>query len=59
MVRALVLWGERDRLVSPAHARAYADGLPDARLVLIPGAAHYPYVEAPEEFAAEVQRFLA
>ena len=56
--RALVLWGERDRLVTTAHARAYADGLPDARLVLLPDAAHYPYIETPEAFAREVDRFL-
>jgi pimeloyl-ACP methyl ester carboxylesterase len=58
-VRALVVWGERDRLVPAAHARAYAEGLPDARLVLIPDAAHYPYVEAPERFAQAVRQFLA
>src|SRR5215212_186950 len=28
-VPALVVWGERDRLVSPVHAQAYAEGLPD------------------------------
>jgi pimeloyl-ACP methyl ester carboxylesterase len=55
---ALIVWGEQDRLVSVAHARAYAEGLPDARVAIIPGAAHYPYVEAPEQFAHEVQRFL-
>ncbi len=58
-VPALVVWGERDRLVPPAHAQAYAEGLPNARLVLIPEAAHYPYLEAPERFAEAVERFLA
>jgi pimeloyl-ACP methyl ester carboxylesterase len=57
-VRALVLWGERDRLVPVAHAHAYAAGLPDARLVLLPDAAHYPYLETPDAFARAVQRFL-
>jgi pimeloyl-ACP methyl ester carboxylesterase len=57
-VSALVVWGERDRLVPPAHARAYAEGLPDARLALIPDAAHYPYLEAPERFGEVVDRFL-
>ena len=57
-VPALVVWGERDRLVSPAHARAYVDGLPDARLALIADVAHYPYLEAPEQFATAVERFL-
>jgi pimeloyl-ACP methyl ester carboxylesterase len=57
-VPALVVWGERDRLVPPAHARAYAEGLPDARLAIVPGAAHYPYLEAPGRFAEETGRFL-
>ena len=58
-VPALVLWGERDRLVPLAHAHAFAAGLPDARLAVVPDAAHYPYLEAPERFAREVQQFLA
>jgi pimeloyl-ACP methyl ester carboxylesterase len=58
-VRSLVLWGDDDRLQPLPHAEAYANGLPNARLVLIPEAGHYPYVEAPERFALEVQRFLA
>jgi pimeloyl-ACP methyl ester carboxylesterase len=57
-VPALVVWGEQDRLVPIAHAHTYAEGLPDARLALIPGAAHNPYLEAPERFAHEVQQFL-
>src|SRR5215208_1210136 len=57
-VPALVVWGEHDRLVPPAHARAYAEGLPDARLALIPGAAHYPYLEAPQRFVQEAGQFL-
>ncbi|MBX5490057.1 MAG: alpha/beta fold hydrolase [Chloroflexi bacterium] len=57
-VRALVVWGEQDRLVPVAHAHAYAAGLPDARVAVLPGVAHYPYVEAPEAFAQEVRRFL-
>jgi pimeloyl-ACP methyl ester carboxylesterase len=54
---ALVVWGERDRLVPVAHAHAYADGLPDARMVVIPGAGHYPYMETPEAFIDAVEGF--
>jgi pimeloyl-ACP methyl ester carboxylesterase len=57
-VPALVLWGARDRLVPPAHADAFARSLPDARLVMLPDAAHYPYLEEPDRFAKEVARFL-
>jgi pimeloyl-ACP methyl ester carboxylesterase len=57
-VLSLVVWGEQDRLVPVAHAAAYADGLPNARLQLVPGAAHYPYYEAPDAFAEVVLGFL-
>jgi pimeloyl-ACP methyl ester carboxylesterase len=55
---ALVVWGEHDRLVPLAHGRAYAEGLPDARLVVIPAAGHYPYLEQPDAFAQAVSTFL-
>lgn len=58
-VPALVVWGGRDGLVPLAHAHAYAAGLPDARLAQVPDAAHYPYLEAPERFAAAVGEYLA
>jgi pimeloyl-ACP methyl ester carboxylesterase len=35
---ALVVWGEQDRLVSVVHGQAYADALPDSRLVVVPDA---------------------
>jgi pimeloyl-ACP methyl ester carboxylesterase len=57
-VPALVVWGARDRLVPPAHAHAYAEGLPDSRVVLRDDVAHYPYLEDPERFAREVAAFL-
>jgi pimeloyl-ACP methyl ester carboxylesterase len=54
----LVVWGEQDRLVSVAHGQAYVDGLPDASLVVVPGAGHYPYLEAPDAFLAAVETFV-
>jgi pimeloyl-ACP methyl ester carboxylesterase len=57
-VPTLVVWGVRDRLVPPAHARAFVDALPDARLVLLDAAAHMPYVETPAAFSKAVNDFL-
>jgi pimeloyl-ACP methyl ester carboxylesterase len=57
-VPALVVWGEQDRLVPVAHAHAYAEALPDARLVRLAGVGHYPYLEAPDAFAQAVTQFL-
>ena len=58
-VPALVVWGERDRLVTPQHGSAYVEGLPNARLALVPDAGHLPYAERPSEFAGAVGAFLA
>jgi len=55
---ALVLWGERDRMVPPAHARAYEAGLRKAKLRLVPGAGHSPHVERPTETAAALAAFF-
>ena len=47
-VPATVLVGTRDRLTPPRAARVLADGLPDARLLMLPGAGHMLPLEAPD-----------
>lgn len=54
----LVLWGERDRVVSLAHAEAYRDGIPGAELNVIPAAGHLPQFEQGERFVEAVVEFL-
>jgi pimeloyl-ACP methyl ester carboxylesterase len=56
---ALVLWGERDALVPPAHGRAYAQGLGNASLRRISGAGHSVHLERPTDLAREVVGFLS
>jgi pimeloyl-ACP methyl ester carboxylesterase len=51
---ALVIWGERDRVVSPRFAEPLRDALPDGRLLLLPTAGHVPMCEQPEDVAAAV-----
>ena len=53
----LVIHGERD-LIPTEIARETASIVPDARLVLVPGAGHMPFWEAPREFFALVDEFL-
>jgi pimeloyl-ACP methyl ester carboxylesterase len=46
---ALVVWGERDRYVPASFAHAYAAALPGAReATLVPGAGHWPWLDAPD-----------
>ncbi len=54
----LVLWGENDRLLPPAHAHTAAARLPAGRAAVIPGAGHLPQLEHPERFIATVLGFL-
>jgi pimeloyl-ACP methyl ester carboxylesterase len=55
----LVIAGEDDFITGPACARELAEGIRDARLVLVPGCGHMIHVEAPERFRDEVLAFLA
>jgi pimeloyl-ACP methyl ester carboxylesterase len=43
-----LVWGERDRMVSPRGAQRVAEELPDTEVVLLPDIGHCPQVEAPE-----------
>ncbi|MEV0401781.1 alpha/beta hydrolase [Actinoallomurus sp. NPDC050550] len=53
----LVIAGEDDLAPTADHAAAYAALFPGARAASVPGA-HFPWVTAPKEFAAAVERFL-
>ncbi|WP_433177125.1 alpha/beta fold hydrolase [Actinoallomurus sp. CA-150999] len=53
----LVIAGEDDLAPTADHAAAYAALFPDARAASVPGA-HFPWVTAPKEFTATVERFL-
>jgi pimeloyl-ACP methyl ester carboxylesterase len=55
----LFLWGENDPHGGEAVARAFAPRLPNAELVIVPGAEHAPWIEDPETCTAHTQSFLA
>jgi 3-oxoadipate enol-lactonase len=55
----LVIAGGRDTGTPPEMAQAIAEAVPNARLELLPEAAHMSVVEAPERFATLVREFIA
>jgi pimeloyl-ACP methyl ester carboxylesterase len=57
-VPALVLWGERDRLISADHAREWRARMPKADVAIVKGAGHFPHVEAAEESLEAIRGFL-
>lgn len=54
----LVLCGDQDIATPPEMARQLAGIIPNARLSLIPNAAHISVVEQPEFMAVEISNFL-
>lgn len=55
---ALVIQGERDRLVPMGAARFLAEHLPQARLAPVPGAGHAPFLSHPAAFLEELMGFI-
>jgi pimeloyl-ACP methyl ester carboxylesterase len=53
-VPSLVIWGDRDRLVSPALAAEVANAIPDARLLVLEGVGHTAMMEDPETTARAI-----
>lgn len=58
-VPALVLSGQEDPLVPTWLSQELADGLPDATMVIIPGAAHVPQLERADAVDLLVAAWLA
>jgi pimeloyl-ACP methyl ester carboxylesterase len=56
---ALVIHGERDRVIDSSTARELASRLPRARLELLDGVGHVPQMEAPRVVAKLVGGFIA
>jgi pimeloyl-[acyl-carrier protein] methyl ester esterase len=54
----LVIMGERDTLVPVNAGRETLDLCRDARLEVIDGAGHAPFLAAPETVADRINRFL-
>lgn len=57
-VPVLLVYGEEDRLTTPALGRKMAAAIPNAELFVIPAAGHLPNIEKPAEFNAKVRAFL-
>lgn len=57
-IPALVLVGEHDRIFPPARVRELAEALPHATYEVIPGAAHFPPLQAPDLVRDRVLSFL-
>jgi pimeloyl-ACP methyl ester carboxylesterase len=56
-IPTLAVWGAADRMIPPAHGRAYAAAIPGGQFRLIDKAGHLPQLETPAELLAVVTEF--
>jgi pimeloyl-ACP methyl ester carboxylesterase len=57
-VPTLLLWGDGDRRSPLSVAERFHAAIPDSQLRVIPGAGHVSNMEKPDDFNANVHRFL-
>ena len=55
----LVIGGRQDGAIGIKTMRDLASKLPNAKFIEYEKSAHFPYVEEPERFAADVTAFLS
>ena len=55
----LIVWGERDRLISVRDADVFAELIPDSRKVVFDDTGHMSMLEHPERFNPLLEQFLA
>ncbi len=54
----LVIWGDHDRVIPPAHAERAREAFADVEVAIVPDSGHAPQVEQPEAFAAILAAFV-
>ncbi|SDH65142.1 alpha/beta fold hydrolase [Pseudomonas panipatensis] len=57
-VPTLLMWGERDRWISPTHVPLWQRDVPGLQVKVYPGVGHIPMEEIPQQTAADALRFL-
>lgn len=55
---AVLLWGGRDRVLSPAHATEFGRLLPSGQVCIVPNWGHFPMIDQPETYASEISRLV-
>ncbi len=55
----LAIWGESDRIVTPAYGAGFAAAFPDSRFEIVERAGHLPQLEQPAATFALIDGFIA
>jgi pimeloyl-ACP methyl ester carboxylesterase len=54
----LIVWGEHDKIIPVAHARAAHEGIEGSRLEVFAEAGHFPYLDSPFRFVSLLSDFI-
>jgi pimeloyl-ACP methyl ester carboxylesterase len=54
----LLIWGTDDPIIPIEHGRAARERIPESRLVEISGSGHWPQLDDPDRFVAELTEFV-
>jgi pimeloyl-ACP methyl ester carboxylesterase len=57
-IPAALLWGGRERMLKPEHTQEFLKKLPQASVRIVSDWDHFPMIEQPHEFCAEVELLL-
>lgn len=57
-IPTLIVWGDQDRMIPIAHAKAAHEAMPTSQLSIMEGVGHFPHVEEPVQFAQTVTAFV-
>lgn len=58
LTQTLIIWGDSDTVVSPAHAQVWSRLLPNSTLIILDQTGHAPQYERPEDTALILKSFL-
>jgi pimeloyl-ACP methyl ester carboxylesterase len=56
---ALIVWGEKDRILPVSHGKKGYEKMPDAQLRIIPDAGHTPFIDHPKVFKDIILSFIS
>lgn len=56
--QTLIIWGDKDLMVPPAHGQKFIELMPNATLKTYEGVGHVPQEEVPEKLADDIRSFL-
>jgi pimeloyl-ACP methyl ester carboxylesterase len=54
----LLLWGDSDRIFTPAYGHAFADTFPRATFTIVRDAGHLPHIEQPDATFAALDAYI-